>query len=126
MAPKVLNFITGNANKLAEVRDILSNVPDLELRNQAVDLPEMQGTIEEISREKCRRAAEEVSCFLCLLCWVMRKTIDFYKLQKCRSQKTFEITHDLCVARLEDLSLRKIHACLLMLGGNCRDHMCMS
>ncbi|GKZ66267.1 nucleoside triphosphate pyrophosphohydrolase ham1 [Aspergillus niger] len=53
---KNLNFITGNKNKLAEVKAILGTVIDVE--NQAVDLPEIQGTIEEIAREKCRRAAE--------------------------------------------------------------------
>ena len=56
---KNLNFITGNKNKLAEVKAILGTVIDVE--NQAVDLPEIQGTIEEIAREKCRRAAEVVS-----------------------------------------------------------------
>lgn len=58
-----LNFITGNKNKLAEVRAILGNV--IEVDNQAVDVPEIQGTIEEIAREKCRRAAEAV-CSSCL------------------------------------------------------------
>lgn len=60
MAPKHLNFITGNANKLKEVRAILAATP-VELRNQNLDLPELQGTIEEISRDKCTRAAEIVS-----------------------------------------------------------------
>ncbi|GLA60157.1 nucleoside triphosphate pyrophosphohydrolase ham1 [Aspergillus tubingensis] len=55
---KKINFITGNKNKLAEVKAILGTVIDVE--NQAVDLPEIQGTIEEIAREKCRRAAEVV------------------------------------------------------------------
>lgn len=56
--PKHLNFITGNKNKLAEVQAILSGV--IELRNQNVDLVEIQGTVEEVTRDKCRRAAEEV------------------------------------------------------------------
>ena len=59
MAPKTLNFITGNANKLAEVQAILSSTP-VDLQSQAVDLIEIQGTIEEISRDKALRAAEEV------------------------------------------------------------------
>ena len=54
-----LNFITGNKNKLAEVRAILGTV--IEVDNQAVDVPEIQGTIEEIAKEKARRAAEAVS-----------------------------------------------------------------
>ncbi|QIW99007.1 hypothetical protein AMS68_004525 [Peltaster fructicola] len=59
MAPKELNFITGNANKLAEVQAILSSTP-VKLQSQALDLLEIQGTIEEISRDKCVRAAEQV------------------------------------------------------------------
>ncbi|KAE8147367.1 inosine triphosphate pyrophosphatase-like protein [Aspergillus avenaceus] len=53
-----LNFITGNKNKLAEVKAILGDV--IEVENQALDVPEIQGTIEEIAREKCRRAADLV------------------------------------------------------------------
>ena len=58
MAPKELNFITGNKNKLAEVQAILSNV--LPLKSQSLDITEIQGTIEEISLDKCRRAAAMV------------------------------------------------------------------
>jgi inosine triphosphate pyrophosphatase len=57
--PTVLNFITGNKNKLAEVQAILSGV--IELRNQNVDLVEIQGTVEEVTKDKARRAAEAVS-----------------------------------------------------------------
>jgi len=53
-----LNFITGNQNKLSEVRAILGNV--IEVDSQAVDVPEIQGTIEEIAKEKARRASEAV------------------------------------------------------------------
>ena len=59
MAPKELNFITGNKNKLAEVQAILAETP-VKLQSQAVDLVEIQGTIEEISTDKARRAAEAV------------------------------------------------------------------
>jgi len=59
--PTALHFITGNANKLAEVRAILADT-GVELSSKALDLPELQGGIEEISRDKCRRAAEAVSC----------------------------------------------------------------
>jgi inosine triphosphate pyrophosphatase len=58
MAPKHLNFITGNANKLTEVKAILGDVVDL--RSQSLDLVEVQGTIDEISADKCRRAVELV------------------------------------------------------------------
>ncbi|RQM04862.1 hypothetical protein DH86_00002663 [Scytalidium sp. 3C] len=59
MAPKILNFITGNKNKLAEVKAILGD--SVELQSQSLDLPELQGTIEEVSLDKCRRAAEAVN-----------------------------------------------------------------
>ena len=55
MPLKELNFITGNHNKLAEVQAILGNI--LPLKNQSLDLTEIQGTIEDISKDKCRRAA---------------------------------------------------------------------
>ncbi|KAI9837585.1 MAG: hypothetical protein M1819_007236 [Sarea resinae] len=56
MAPKQLNFITGNKNKLAEVKAILGDTVDL--RSESLDLVEIQGTIEEISAHKCRTAAQ--------------------------------------------------------------------
>lgn len=58
MALKELNFITGNKNKLQEVQAILGNI--IQLRSQSLDLVEIQGTVEEVSVDKCRRAAEEV------------------------------------------------------------------
>lgn len=56
--PRKLNFITGNENKLAEVRAIIGN--GIELESRAIDVPEIQGTSDEIAREKSRRAAEVV------------------------------------------------------------------
>ena len=50
-----LNFITGNKSKLAEVKAILGDV--VVLQSQSLDLTEIQSTIEEISKDKCRRAA---------------------------------------------------------------------
>ena len=60
MRPKSLNFITGNAHKLAEVRSILGDA-GVDLQSKALDLVEIQGTSEEIARDKCRRAAREVT-----------------------------------------------------------------
>lgn len=54
MAPPI-HFITGNANKLREVKAILE--PNIEIRSQSLDLEEIQGTIEEVANSKCRRAA---------------------------------------------------------------------
>ncbi|KAI5310399.1 nucleoside triphosphate pyrophosphohydrolase ham1 [Ascosphaera atra] len=56
---KTLNFITGNKNKLAEVQAILGDAATV--NSQAVDVPEIQGTIEEIAKEKCRKAAEAIN-----------------------------------------------------------------
>lgn len=58
--PTLLNFITGNANKVKEVREILSIVPGLELQSRNVEGAEIQGTIEEVARDKCARAAKAV------------------------------------------------------------------
>lgn len=58
MAVPTVNFITGNANKLREVRNILE--PAISVSSQSVDLPELQGTVEDVTREKCREAARRV------------------------------------------------------------------
>ncbi|KAL9640481.1 MAG: hypothetical protein Q9164_000231 [Protoblastenia rupestris] len=55
MGIKELHFITGNQDKLVEVQAILDNV--VPLKSRSLDLVEIQGTIEEISIDKCRRAA---------------------------------------------------------------------
>jgi inosine triphosphate pyrophosphatase len=54
----VVNFITGNANKLREVKAILEGA--IEVQNQVLDLEEVQGTIEEVTLAKCRKAANTV------------------------------------------------------------------
>lgn len=57
-ARHLVNFITGNANKLHEVQAILE--PTIKVESQALHLTEIQGTLEEVTRDKCRRAAELV------------------------------------------------------------------
>ncbi|WKT54146.1 Ham1-like protein [Fusarium oxysporum f. sp. vasinfectum] len=59
MAPVEIHLITGNANKIADVRAILAPA-GITVKHQAIDLPEIQGTIEEITVAKCSRAAEIV------------------------------------------------------------------
>jgi len=54
-----INFITGNRNKIAEVEKILDGIIKVQSR-QIEEIPEIQGTSEEIARDKCRRAAEAV------------------------------------------------------------------
>lgn len=51
-------FVTGNAGKLREVREILAQGTPIEIESRDLDLPEIQGTTQEIATEKCRRAAE--------------------------------------------------------------------
>eukprot|EP01134_Creolimax_fragrantissima_P005453 CFRG5453T1 len=52
-------FVTGNAKKLEEVLSILGNSVQ-NLTSKKIDLPELQGEPEEISREKCILAAEQI------------------------------------------------------------------
>ncbi|EJD35330.1 inosine triphosphate pyrophosphatase [Auricularia subglabra TFB-10046 SS5] len=62
--PLTVVFVTGNANKLKEVRAILQDPTcagePIVVESQAIDVPELQGTPEEVSREKCRIAAEKI------------------------------------------------------------------
>ncbi len=68
-SPIVLNFVTGNANKLAEVKAILepagaSNTATagITVTSRAVDLVEIQAaSMEEVTLDKCRRAVDIVS-----------------------------------------------------------------
>ncbi|CAA7259318.1 unnamed protein product [Cyclocybe aegerita] len=62
MSPsKPLVFVTGNANKLKEVKEILSQGGNpIEIESQNLDIPEIQGTTVEVARAKCQRAAELV------------------------------------------------------------------
>ncbi|KAG8906139.1 hypothetical protein FRB99_007529 [Tulasnella sp. 403] len=55
-------FVTGNANKLKEVRSILGAVMPSTwvLESRDLDIPEIQGTTEEVASAKCSRAAELV------------------------------------------------------------------
>jgi inosine triphosphate pyrophosphatase len=60
-APKKIFFITGNANKLSEFRQIMGNLDGkIEIDSRDVDLPEYQGEPEEVAREKCKTALELV------------------------------------------------------------------
>ncbi|KAK2976038.1 hypothetical protein RJ640_029911 [Escallonia rubra] len=57
--PQPVTFVTGNAKKLEEVQAILGqSVP---FRSIKLDLPELQGEPEDISKEKARLAAKEVN-----------------------------------------------------------------
>ncbi|EGO27763.1 hypothetical protein SERLADRAFT_367323 [Serpula lacrymans var. lacrymans S7.9] len=54
-----LVFVTGNANKLREVQYILSQGQrPIQIDSHDLDIPEIQGTTQEVARAKCQRAAE--------------------------------------------------------------------
>ncbi|RKP15261.1 inosine triphosphate pyrophosphatase [Piptocephalis cylindrospora] len=58
-ALRTLTFVTGNAKKLEEVCSILQGV--VNVVSHTVDLTEIQGTAEEVAKDKCRRAAEALN-----------------------------------------------------------------
>ncbi|KAF9446042.1 Maf/Ham1 [Macrolepiota fuliginosa MF-IS2] len=59
---KPITFVTGNANKLKEVKQILSDGDHpIEFISQSLDIPEVQGTTQEVAIAKCKRAAELVN-----------------------------------------------------------------
>lgn len=67
-----ITFVIGNANKLKEVIQILSNSQDItssesnkvgkfNITNKSIDLDEVQGTIEEVTIHKAKAAAEAIN-----------------------------------------------------------------
>ncbi|EPX73503.1 nucleoside triphosphatase [Schizosaccharomyces octosporus yFS286] len=57
-APRSILFVTGNKHKLADVTSILGS--EFEIKNHSYDLPEIQGSLQDIVTEKCKAAAEIV------------------------------------------------------------------
>jgi len=56
-----ITFVTGNKNKLLEVRRLLESSDSSFIINSAkIDLPELQGTPRDIAIEKCRLAADQL------------------------------------------------------------------
>lgn len=58
---KAIVFVTGNAKKLEEVVAILGKNFPREITSRKIDLPEYQGEIEDICRDKCKAAAAIVN-----------------------------------------------------------------
>eukprot|EP00871_Galdieria_phlegrea_P006033 jgi/Galph1/917/GphlegSOOS_G5655.1 len=58
--PLTITFVTGNRNKLEEVRSILSGLEGIRIESKNVDLPELQGEPQDIVREKCKLAANAI------------------------------------------------------------------
>ncbi|KAH8378098.1 hypothetical protein KR093_009282 [Drosophila rubida] len=57
---KSITFVTGNAKKLEELVAILGPNFPRTIVSKKVDLPELQGEIEEIAIKKCKEAARQV------------------------------------------------------------------
>lgn len=58
---KSIFFVTGNAKKLEEVLAILGKTFPREIIAKKIDLPELQGEIEEICIKKCKEASRQLS-----------------------------------------------------------------
>jgi inosine triphosphate pyrophosphatase len=58
-----ITFVTGNKKKLEEVQRILATDMDtwFDLDNAKLDLPELQGDVMTIAKEKCKLAAQQVN-----------------------------------------------------------------
>eukprot|EP00274_Cyanoptyche_gloeocystis_P008411 CAMPEP_0196659152 /NCGR_PEP_ID=MMETSP1086-20130531/33400_1 /TAXON_ID=77921 /ORGANISM="Cyanoptyche gloeocystis , Strain SAG4.97" /LENGTH=187 /DNA_ID=CAMNT_0041993013 /DNA_START=100 /DNA_END=663 /DNA_ORIENTATION=- len=59
-----ITFVTGNKKKLEEVVAIIGD--SIPMISKKIDLPELQGEPEEISKGKCRLAAKEVQGPVCV------------------------------------------------------------
>merc|ERR1711879_534593 len=57
---KTITFVTGNANKLREVSQVLADNKTLKFVNVDIDLPEFQGTAEDVSKFKCIEATKHI------------------------------------------------------------------
>ncbi|CAH8864549.1 unnamed protein product [Trichobilharzia szidati] len=55
-----LTFVTGNPKKLSEFLKIVGEEYAEKIKTVALDLPEIQGSIEEVSKEKCLSAYSQV------------------------------------------------------------------
>jgi len=61
MTRKVITFVTGNVKKLEEFTAILGSSFPHQVVSSGLDLPEYQGSPEEVVTEKCREAARRVA-----------------------------------------------------------------
>jgi len=59
-ANKIINFVSGNKNKLAELCDIFNeHFKDIQIKQLDIDLPELQGLPEDIVKGKLKLALEK-------------------------------------------------------------------
>lgn len=57
--PKTITFVTENPGKVDETQEILGN--DFNLKWLQLDLPELQGELDEICVKKCKEALKYVN-----------------------------------------------------------------
>ncbi|KOB78148.1 Inosine triphosphate pyrophosphatase [Operophtera brumata] len=57
---KPITFVTGNVKKLEELRAILGSNFPVQIISHDLDLPELQGEIDEVSIKKCQEAARRM------------------------------------------------------------------
>ncbi|XP_073826866.1 inosine triphosphate pyrophosphatase [Musca autumnalis] len=60
MSSRPITFVTGNAKKLEELVAILGPSFPRQVISKKIDLPELQGEIDEIAIKKCKEAARQV------------------------------------------------------------------
>ncbi|KAL4398943.1 nucleoside triphosphate pyrophosphohydrolase Ham1 [Malassezia pachydermatis] len=60
---RVITFVTGNKNKLREVKAILEKSGDTAwtLESRELDVPEVQGNTQQVALAKCRAAAKQLN-----------------------------------------------------------------
>lgn len=56
-----ITFVTGNKNKWIETRNIFSDNKNINILMESIDLSEIQGSIQEIAREKALKAAQIIN-----------------------------------------------------------------
>ena len=57
---KVINFVSGNKNKLRELNDLFNqNFKDIEIKQLDIDLPDLQGLPEDIVKGKLKLALQK-------------------------------------------------------------------
>lgn len=74
---KPITFVTGNVKKLEEFVAILGSTFPRQIISQKIDLPELQGEIEDIAIKKCKEAARIVKGPViiedaCLCCFALK------------------------------------------------------
>ena len=62
MSKNILKLVSGNKNKVREVQDLLSQSTNLKIEALDIDLPELQGDPEDVSKMKTKHAVDLLGC----------------------------------------------------------------